>query len=176
MNDLVIKQLAETDLKLLRELSIETFINTYAHYNTEEDMKLYVMEHFGKEQLKREIQSVNNFYFGIFDNNILAGYTKLRTTENPEELSGKKHIELERIYAAKNYQGIGVGYKLMQYSLQFAAENNFEILWLGVWEKNEKALRFYEKCGFEIFGRHIFTLGTDEQIDWLMKKELNHLE
>ena len=127
-----------------------------------------------KEQLLNELNETSNYFFGVFDNNNPAGYTKLRTSENPEELAGKKHIELERIYALKKYQGMGLGYKMIGHCIEFASENNYEVLWLGVWKQNEKAFQFYKRCGFEIFGEHIFTLGSDEQIDWLMQKELSH--
>jgi ribosomal protein S18 acetylase RimI-like enzyme len=112
------------------------------------------------------------YFFAAFDNNIPAGYIKLRTSENPEQLIGRRHIELERIYAVKEYQGVGLGYKMMQYSLDFASVKGYELLWLGVWNQNENALKFYTKCGFEIFGEHTFTLGLEVQTDWLMKKEL----
>lgn len=174
MNEFVIKQLTVSEVQILRQVSIDTFIDTYSKFNTAENMQMYVQQHFNEEQLISELESDSNFFFGIFDGDALAGYTKLRTTEHPEELKWKKHIELERIYAAKKYHGKGLGYRMMHYCLQFASENNYDVLWLGVWEKNERAIHFYKKSGFEIFSRHVFMLGTDEQTDWLMKKELNH--
>lgn len=161
-------------MDVLQKISIDTFVDTYSKYNTEENMQKHVLEHFNKKQLLNEINETGNYFFGSFDDEILAGYTKLRTSENPEELEGKKHIELERIYASEKYQGMGLGYKMIQYCLEFASENNYDLLWLGVWKENEKAFQFYKKCGFEVFGEHIFMLGSDEQVDWLMKKELDH--
>jgi len=174
MNSFIIRQLNVNDIDMLQQMSIDTFIDTYAKYNTEENMQLHLQEHFNKEQLLNELNETGNYFFGVFDNNNPAGYTKLRTSENPEELAGKKHIELERIYALKKYQRMGLGYKMIGHCIEFASENNYEVLWLGVWKQNEKAFQFYKRCGFEIFGEHIFTLGSDEQIDWLMKKELSH--
>jgi len=174
MNSFIIRRLNANDVEILQEISIETFVDTYSKYNTKENMQKHLLEHFNKEQLLNEINETGNYFFGSFDNDILAGYTKLRTSENPEELQGKKHIELERIYASGKYQGMGLGYKMIQYCLEFASENNYDLLWLGVWKQNEKAFHFYKKCGFEVFAEHIFTLGADEQIYWLMKKELNH--
>jgi ribosomal protein S18 acetylase RimI-like enzyme len=45
-------------------------------------------------------------------------------------------------------------------------------IWLGVWEHNHQAIKFYTTWGFEKFGDHLFLLGDDPQTDWLMKKEL----
>jgi hypothetical protein len=72
----------------------------------------------------------------------------------------------------KKLQGTGLGYKLMQFAFEYSRQKGFDILWLGVWERNEKAIRFYEKFNFEIFGGHEFILGTDKQNDLLMKKAL----
>ena len=168
-----IRPLTSTDVDVLRLLSIETFTDTYALYNTAEDMLLYTNTHFSAAQLFAEIEESSNFFFGAFDNDKLIGYVKLRTTEQPVELQGYKHIELERIYASKLYHGKGLGKTMMDYCLAFATQHLYDVLWLGVWTKNEKALAFYKKCGFEIFGEHTFMLGKDAQVDWLMKKHLN---
>lgn len=43
------------------------------------------------------------------------------------------------------------------------------------WEENTKAIQFfYTKNGFEAFDKHIFMLGSDQQIDIMMKLDLNH--
>ena len=54
--------------------------------------------------------------------------------------------------------------------IETAIREGFEVLWLGVWEHNEKALNFYKKMGFVIFDEHIFKLGDDEQRDYLMRE------
>ncbi|QEC66294.1 GNAT family N-acetyltransferase [Panacibacter ginsenosidivorans] len=173
MDKIIIRRLSADDIEMLQNISVNTFIDTYAGHNTAENMQHYLQQHFSREQLLTELINGNNYFFAAFDNDIPAGYTKLRTFENPEQLPGRKHIELERIYTVKKYQGMGLGHRMMQYSLDFASVKGYELLWLGVWEHNEKALKFYTKFGFEIFGEHTFTLGSEEQTDWLMKKELS---
>src|SRR5205085_11664475 len=100
------------------------------------------------------------------------GYIKLRTNNELPQLKNKKSIELERIYVLKHFQGMGLGYRFIEFAIEFAQSKGFNTIWLGVWTRNKKAISFYKKCGFEIFGEHEFTLGTDEQVDWLMKKDL----
>jgi len=177
MDKFIIKPLTEADAAMLCKMSIETFVDTYAVYNTEENMQLHLQRHFNQEKLLSELQNKTNYFFAVFDNEHPAGYVKLRTgKENPEELEGRKHIELERIYAVKTCQGMGLGSKMIQYCIDFASVKGYEVLWLGVWNQNVEAFQFYKKRGFEIFGEHIFMLGTDVQTDWLMKKELNPLK
>jgi ribosomal protein S18 acetylase RimI-like enzyme len=69
-------------------------------------------------------------------------------------------------------QGKSVGRFLMEKALDWASKKKYEWMWLGVWEKNFKAQKFYEKWGFEKFSEHVFLMGDDPQIDWLLKKPL----
>jgi ribosomal protein S18 acetylase RimI-like enzyme len=171
-HDLTIRPVSMQDADLLRELSITTFTDTYSAYNTAENMQLYVTEYFNRETLLHEITSNENFFFIATINDQPAGYMKLRTLVQPAELNNKNTIELERIYVVKKFQGTGLGHSLIQYAIEYSRSQRYDILWLGVWKQNEKAIKFYTKCEFEIFGEHPFILGTDEQVDWLMKKEL----
>ena len=66
----------------------------------------------------------------------------------------------------------GVGPALMQACMDIAKELKKSVIWLGVWEKNSRAIAFYQKWGFEKFGEHIFPIGDDPQTDWLMKKAM----
>jgi ribosomal protein S18 acetylase RimI-like enzyme len=45
-------------------------------------------------------------------------------------------------------------------------------IWLGVWERNGRALAFYRKFGFEVFGDHVFQFGRDPQRDLIMALEV----
>ena len=79
--------------------------------------------------------------------------------------------ELQRIYLKKKYQGKGFAAPLMEaIENRCRTENNSAYLWLGVWSVNLKAIRYYEKQGFERIGEHIFNIGDDAQTDWLMWK------
>jgi ribosomal protein S18 acetylase RimI-like enzyme len=49
-------------------------------------------------------------------------------------------------------------------------------IWLGVWEHNTAAIRFYERLGFEKFAMHPYYIGKDRQTDWLMKMNLITLD
>ena len=167
-----IRLVTANDIELLQEISIETFRDTYTAFNTEADMQLHVEQKFNMQRLLQEVQTSGDRFFIAEKADEPAGYIKLRTSEKPESLDGLKHMELERIYARKMFQGQGLGKILIDKALLFAKESGCEVLWLGVWKQNEKALQFYKRNGFEIFGEQIFTLGSDDQVDWLMKKEL----
>jgi ribosomal protein S18 acetylase RimI-like enzyme len=102
----------------------------------------------------------------------VVGYARIRETPNPIFGESGPAIEIARIYAVQKSIGKGVGRALMQRCMELARQNNVTVIWLGVWEKNHKAIAFYTKWGFERFGEHVFMLGDDAQTDWLMKKVL----
>jgi ribosomal protein S18 acetylase RimI-like enzyme len=102
----------------------------------------------------------------------VAGYIKLREGKQPIELIGTASLELARLYVVKDFIGKRIGAALMQKAIAVAKEKSKHIIWLGVWEKNQRAIDFYHRFGFTKFGECDFLLGNDVQRDWLMKKEL----
>jgi ribosomal protein S18 acetylase RimI-like enzyme len=89
------------------------------------------------------------------------------------ELKDEKAIEIERIYVLKEFHGKKIGQIVYDWAHTIALQKNANYIWLGVWEKNERAIRFYEKNGFVLFDQHIFKLGEEKQIDFMMKKKLS---
>ncbi len=104
--------------------------------------------------------------------NKMAGYAKIQFDSHEDCLANGKTIELCRLYALDEFIGKGVGKTLMLQFLELGSENNCEMAWLGVWEFNFRAQEFYKKFGFEKCGEHIFQLGNDPQIDWVMQKKI----
>jgi ribosomal protein S18 acetylase RimI-like enzyme len=161
------------DITLLCEIGIKTFVETYGNQNTPEDLKKYLEEKFNEKQILDEILIPNTIFLLVELETEIIGYAKMRVNlvENPD----MKSLEIERIYISKDYHGQKYGAMLMQKCIDVAIENNYESIWLGVWEHNPKAINFYQKWGFEIFGEHIFQLGDDAQTDFLMKKTFTQL-
>ena len=117
-----------------------------------------------------EIQTAETIFLLVQEDNETIGYAKMRVNliENPDP----KALEIERIYIKKAFHGQKLGALLMQKCIDISREKGYQSLWLGVWEYNPKAINFYRKWDFEIFGTHIFQLGDDAQTDYLMKKDL----
>ena len=161
-----------SDLKTLQELSRQTYSDTFAGDNTPENMQSYLEASFNEQQLSTELNNPDAaFYFAMTDNKAV-GYLKLNFGPAQTELQDNNAIEIERIYVLKDFHGKKVGQFLLEKAVEIALERNASYIWLGVWEKNLKAIRFYEKNGFTPFGSHIFRLGDDEQTDIMMKLKL----
>lgn len=172
MEKLVIRYALPAEASLIADISRQTFYETFAESNTAEDMEKFMNRHFSRDTLIKETEEPGNIFLLAYDNTEPVGYAKMRDGENRSEFDGLCSIEIARIYALKKSIGKGVGRELMQKCISIAREMNRDIIWLGVWEKNERAIQFYRKWGFEKFAEHEFVLGDDVQTDWLMSKRL----
>jgi ribosomal protein S18 acetylase RimI-like enzyme len=170
MSEISIKKVNATDVLALQKISRQTFYDTFAEQNTEEDMREYLEVNLSEEKLSTELNNPNSFFYFAIIEEIPVAYLKVNTGNAQSDLKNPNGFEIERIYVEKAFHGKKVADALFQKALSLAVELNYAEIWLGVWEENKKAIRFYEKNGFVPFDTHIFTLGTDEQTDILMKK------
>lgn len=173
MENIEIKKVTLEDLGLLQEIGRKTFFETFAESNSEENMVKYLEEGFSVDKLTEELNNEHSeFYFAVSDEKII-GYLKLNFGTSQTELQNDSSLEIERIYVLQEYHGKKVGRLLYDKAMQVAEEENVGYLWLGVWEENPRAIRFYQKNGFVEFDKHIFVLGDVEQTDIMMRKDLN---
>ncbi len=172
MNDLNIRIATIADAELIADLSRETFYNAFAPDNTEADMTKFMNEGFTRERLIEELNLPDNIFLLAYADNKPAGYVRMRDKSKPEaELGSDNLIEIARIYTITDKIGKGIGTELMNKCFAIAEEKQRAFIWLGVWERNFKGIRFYERFGFKKFGEHLFVLGNDIQTDWLMMKK-----
>ncbi|MCM3163545.1 GNAT family N-acetyltransferase [Metabacillus litoralis] len=167
-----IKKCTLEDLRTLKEISYETFNETFKHQNTPENMNAYLEKAFNFKQLEKELATISSHFFFIYFNHDVAGYLKINTNDAQSEEMGDHSLEIERIYIKRKFQKHGLGKYLLNQALEIAVELNKQNIWLGVWEKNENAIGFYKKMGFVITGSHSFYMGDEEQMDLIMTKTL----
>ncbi|MBV7391682.1 GNAT family N-acetyltransferase [Enterococcus alishanensis] len=167
-----LKKMTVSDVKILQELSITTFTDTFAAGNTAENMKAYLSEAYTIEKLTDELtNSESTFYFIYFEEQ-LAGYLKLNVGSTQTESILDNGLEVERIYILSQFKRHGLGRFLIETAIDMARKQGKEIIWLGVWDQNPKARAFYESLGFEYFSAHTFVMGDDPQTDLIMVKNL----
>ena len=166
------------DAEMLQKLSTETFWDAFhAHpKNAPEDMADYMAKAFNLEQIRRELADENSIFLIAEIEDEVAGYAKLIVDSIEPEIEAARPIELVRLYSTQKFLGKGVGARLMEESFAIAKNLDRDVMWLGVWEHNPRAQRFYEKYGFRQVGKHIFQLGSDPQIDLLMQKEIESIK
>lgn len=162
------------DAKPLTDLSYTTFWDAFAHHpkNAPDDLAYYMRQAFNIEQITEELSHPDSIFLIAEIDGELAGYAKLILNSIEPGIAAEKPIELNRLYSQQKFLGQGVGQTLMDACFNLAKEHGFDTMWLGVWEYNPRAQRFYERNGFHFVGKHTFVLGSDPQTDLLMEKEL----
>ena len=170
---LAIREATIEDAWLIANISHQTFYETFAAHNSEKDMDKFLTQQFTKGRLMMEVGAKGNTFLLAYHGAEVAGYVKIRDERIPLSMGNTSALEIARIYAMANQIGKGVGSVLMQSCIDIAKQRNKEWLWLGVWEKNQRAIEFYTKWGFVKFDETDFLLGDDIQRDWLMKKKID---
>jgi len=172
MNTINIEKTAITEAEQLQQIARKTFYEAFAHNNDEKNLQTYIEEGFAIDKLTEELKDDNTeFYFAKIDEEVI-GYLKLNFGAAQTELKDHDAVEIQRIYVLKEFHGKKVGQVLYDKAIEVAKKRNADFVWLGVWEENPRAIRFYEKNGFVEFDKHIFKLGDEEQTDIMMKLKL----
>lgn len=160
------------DLQALQTIGRNTFTETFSASNTPENMQRYLAENFTAEKLSAELQNPGSRFFLATSAGEVIGYLKVNTGNAQTELQDGASLEIERIYVSAAFHGKNAGQLLYEKALSVAQELGKSYIWLGVWEKNPRAIRFYEKNGFVAFDQHVFVMGDDRQLDVMMRREL----
>ena len=174
--ELIFKQCTSDDLQALRDFSCRTYHETFASMNTPANMNAYLEQSFHINKLCGELADNNSTFYFFYAGANLAGYLKLNESPAQTDLHDPQSLEIERIYVAKEFQGQGLGGVLLNKAFDTAKRRNKAYVWLGVWEKNTKAVVFYKKNGFYETGTHSFFMGEEEQTDFIMRKNMIALE
>ncbi|WP_299242009.1 GNAT family N-acetyltransferase [uncultured Aquimarina sp.] len=165
----IVRVLPEDNHKLL-EIGRQTFYDAFGPpHNTPENIHYYLSQKFTLEKITNEILNPESQFFFALYKDELVGYLKLNFGTAQTEVISEDSIEIERIYVINTHQGKGIGQYLLDKTVKIAKEKEITFIWLGVWDKNKRAIQFYERIGFKTFGKHPFMLGSDKQTDILMK-------
>ena len=177
----VVKELSPTirrgepaDAEAIAHFAARTFHESFAADNRPEDMAAYMMIAFGPGQQRRELEDPGRTYLLAEQGGTLAGYALLRAGgETPEGVTARPSIEVVRFYVDRPWHGRGMAQTLMAACESEARQRGARSMWLGVWERNHRAIGFYTRCGFRDVGSHEFVLGSDVQQDRVMERELS---
>ena len=159
------REAKKEDAEELAHFAARTFWEAFRHQNTEPDMLAHQEIMYGPHIQLKEIQDQNIHTIVGIENNQIMAYSQSR--KNPCELDPHA-FEIWRFYVDGSQIGKGLAHQLMEESLRKLTDLKAETIWLGVWEKNPRAIRFYQKFGFQAFSSHTYMVGDDAQTDTLM--------
>lgn len=169
MNSIAIKKIGVEQLVPLQEIGRTSFLHTFSTTDTEENMDIYLDHAFSAEKLTAELENPNSEFYFATQNEVVIGYLKVNFGAAQTEIQDANSVEIERIYVLQVYHGKQVGQLLFEKAMAIAKQKKVDFIWLGVWEENHRALRFYTKNGFVAFDSHIFLMGDEAQTDIMMK-------
>ena len=167
--NVIFEKLSLEDLTELKEISRSTFVNAFGVDNNPEDLDLYLNAAFGEETLKKELlDPLSEFYFAKKEGETI-GYFKVNLGDAQTDFQEEDAMELERIYVIAEFQNQRIGQKILDEVIEMAIQRKMRYLWLGVWEKNTRAIEFYLRNNFQLSGSHPYMVGNDRQTDKIMK-------
>jgi diamine N-acetyltransferase len=172
LHNIVFKRVNVQQVHLLQKVAKETFIEAFAKDNSPENLNHYLEHAFSISSLTAQINNLDSAFFLVYQQEHCCGYFKINIGESQTEIKGFDGLELERIYLYEKYQGMGLGHRIINEVKIIATQKDKKYIWLGVWEHNLKAIKFYERNGFQKFDTHIYPIGDDPQVDWMMKLEM----
>lgn len=173
MSAVLVREATPKDTSVVTELGRRTFVEAFAVDNHPQHIDDYLAEAFASDRIAAELADPHALFLIASDGGRDVGYAKIVVGEAPENVTGDSPIELERIYVLQDVLGTGVGRALMTACLETARARGRDTVWLGVWERNDRAIRFYERFGFQTVGEKTFRLGGELQRDVVMIKRLN---
>ena len=168
----MIRKVEIADVEVLAKIAKQTFRETFAYDNTEEQLQEYFEEAYNLRVLSTELEDPESETYFIMHEEEVAGFLKVNWGNAQTERELENAFEIQRLYVLQTYQGFGLGKQLFEFALELAEKNGFSWAWLGVWEHNTKAQVFYYRYGFEKFSQHRFMVGQKVDTDWLLKKKL----
>jgi ribosomal protein S18 acetylase RimI-like enzyme len=177
MNDIAnhfeIRTATADDVATFTEFGARTFYESFGADNSPEDMAKHLASAWHPDLQRREILDASiDTLLARDSQGALAGFAQVRDGVAPESVAMSRPVELWRFYVDRPWQGRGLASALMNAVFERARARGGRELWLGVWERNERARAFYRKCGFEKVGQKIFVVGTDPQTDHVMLRQL----
>ncbi|MGI9295880.1 MAG: GNAT family N-acetyltransferase [Pseudomonadales bacterium] len=177
VKQITIRRATAEDIPTLADFAASTFRDTFEADNHPADIDNYLRDSFSAKRVQEEFDDANSTFLIAYleDDDLPAGYAKLSKATQHSEVPNRKAMEIERLYAAKIAIGHGVGAALMRACLEEAEAFGSEAIWLGVWEQNVRAIRFYQRWEFETVGERQFKLGSDLQNDLVMSRNLSRV-
>jgi ribosomal protein S18 acetylase RimI-like enzyme len=168
--EIYIRRASLADVGILTALGLRTFRDSYGPDNDPDTMTDYLASSFSPEQIASELAAPASIFLLANKNGKAIGYAKLDVDKLPDCVTGPGPIRLFRFYVEQEYTGNGCGAALMKACLNEARRGGYQSIWLGVWEQNERAQRFYQKQGFHPVGSQDFIFGREIQKDIIMAR------
>jgi GNAT superfamily N-acetyltransferase len=160
------------DAEILADLGARTFRETFEEHCSPQDLDAFLANTYSEPRQRVELADPSRPAVVLEVDGVPSGFAQLRLGHREPCIRQARPVELQRIYVLRAHHGGGHGAALMQAALDMASAWSADLIWLGVWENNHKALAFYARFGFHEVGDHLFKLGRRTDRDLILARDL----
>lgn len=173
MDQIEIRLAVQEEAPFISLLGRVTFSETFGHFfRDKQDLLDYCEATFSVDKIERSIGKQSSVFWLAYVNRLPVGYAKLKLDSKSEFLETDSICQLQKIYVLGDFLSMKIGLQLQNALLEKARELGFEKIWLSVLDSNERAIRFYERGGFETLGKYAFQIGKEHFEFFAMGKDL----
>ena len=174
MYEIIMRRITLKDVPALSFIAKKTFYDTFTGTCTEDDMNDFLEKFYNENTLANEVaNTAMEYFFAELDGEIIGYILFSNDIETFAEIHGSTALELKRFYVVDAFHGKGIAQQMMQFFLDHAISQGYDTVFLGVWEHNLKAQKFYRKYGFvKTSHTHDFPIGNTPQTDVYMCKSV----
>jgi len=147
-------------IELIAEIGKKTFLESHGESASKKDIDSFVSKTYNRELLSKELTQTNIQYHLIYYKNKVAGYSKIELNTSNTDIDPKNVTKLDRFYLLKEFYGQNLGITLFNFNVEFSKKHQQKGIWLAVWVKNQRAIKFYTKTGFKIVGKYDFKISN----------------
>lgn len=119
-----------------------------------EIMNEFLERNYNYDTIREELSDVNNIYYMISHDDKPVGFSKIILNSKHPDIAADNVALLDRIYLLREFYGLKLGLKLLNFNIELSKNNNQSGMWLYAWIGNERAVNFYLRAGFKIIGSH----------------------
>lgn len=169
----MIRKASINDAALLSKIGVASFLPAHGHSAPKEIIDDYISEYFSEENLKKELEEEDSYFFLLYHEESLVGYSKIILNHSESSINVKNAAYMSRLYLLKEYYNLGLGQRLFHHAVSFCKSKNQKAIWLKVWIENHKAIAFYHKMGFQQIGLSDFRLSeTHSNPNYILSLDL----
>lgn len=168
-----IKKAKKSDIKILARLGRLTWTESHGHYiNNKNNLSKYLDANFSVSKTKEHMDDPNQLFYIMYVDDLPIGYAKLILNAEQEHVASQNNCRLERIFILNDFIPLKIGRRLLTYAEEQAKALQLDTMWLSVYIKNNRAIRFYEKNEFKNVGALSFMVNGKSYENIVFSKRL----
>jgi len=150
-----------------------TYTQSHGDYiENKQNLLDFYGKHYSVSQIRKELLDENNMFWIVFSDELPIGFAKLCLNINQLNLRDTDFCKLQRLYILNDFIALRIGSQLQDLILQKAMELNFKKIWVTVYNKNTKGIKFYKKYDFKEIGSIDFKVGETNYENLIFAKNL----